>query len=308
MADTLTWAAEAGDVGAALAALDRLRNHTENTATWTAIASLVVVAHEPDDAEQIWALIHELPAQPGRSVVIVPARDGDDALLAQVRLHISSEDARTVWSEDVCLHLGTEAMGHLPSVVEPLLFSDLPVVLWYWDAIPEVDAPELAIADLIVYESASEPNALRQATAISRRYDVVDLAWIRLGTARRLLAAAFDHPHWTAVLSQSPTIEVSGAPPDAALLDGWLRSRLNRETSTVEGAHLRVSLGAGSNAVDLEATDGEITVTASRAHGEPLTLKGSEPNRPELLSHALASMTPDPLYAEALAALGTHPS
>jgi glucose-6-phosphate dehydrogenase assembly protein OpcA len=129
-----------------------------------------------------------------------------------------------------------------------------------------------------------------------------DLAWARTTPWRSLLASAMD------AVAAGPTSAVIGCEsgnPSAALLGGWLRSRLDAET--------RVEDSDGPGITQAEMTiGGDYRVAVSRPDGRLATLsRGDEPDRKlplprrelgDLLAEELRRMDPDYVYAEALAA------
>src|SRR5439155_549401 len=58
---------------------------------------------------------------------------------------------------------------------------------------------------------------------------LADLGWVRTNPWREAIAALFDGPRQRKALDHLVGLEVTGLPNQAALLAGWLRSRLDRQ-------------------------------------------------------------------------------
>jgi len=132
-------------------------------------------------------------------------------------------------------------MDRLPSLVRPLLVSDLPVYLWWREPL---DCESLLLnslakaADRIIVDSATlgDQNFKTLESLIQKTSPwaaVSDLSWAALTPWRMLLAGFFDLPELHPYLRQISRVEFSciGAgsphlPTQAALLAAWLSSTL----------------------------------------------------------------------------------
>jgi glucose-6-phosphate dehydrogenase assembly protein OpcA len=84
--------------------------------------------------------------------------------------------------ETIVIDLGPDHVPHLDSIVDPLVVTDLPTVVWaphgHWDA---VDALR-GLSQCVLLDSVEEPEvsvALRRAASLLEDRDVIDLAWLR---------------------------------------------------------------------------------------------------------------------------------
>ncbi len=222
---------------------------------------------------------------PSRTILLVPEPGRTTGVEADATvLDFELPGGREVLSEIVELRLRGEAAAHPASVVLPLLISDLPAFC-RWRGRPEWASDALAelvgVCDRLVVDSAEWRAAPRHYAALAELYPrigVSDLAWRRSLPWRAVVAS-----HWPAV-RRLEKLTVAGPQADAALLAGWLRSRLRREIALTRRAADRIT------AVRL---DGE-------AVEEPL---GKPPAPSDLLSAELDTLSRDPVYeAAALAA------
>jgi glucose-6-phosphate dehydrogenase assembly protein OpcA len=174
--------------------------------------------------------------------------------------------------------------AHAPaSVVQPLLVPDLPAFLRWRGSLP-YGATELEqlldVADRLVVNGREWDDAARDYASLAGLFDrivVSDIAWARTRPWRAAIAAL-----WPAVASVEE-LRVRGPEADALLLDGWLRSRLDRDVRLVH-----------EPADELEAVE---------VDGAPVVPE--RPGRPtpsDLLSDQLEIYVRDPVYEEAVEA------
>jgi glucose-6-phosphate dehydrogenase assembly protein OpcA len=185
---------------------------------------------------------------------------------------ISYEEPRDgrigVMHEKVEIELGTEHLSRLGTIVDPLLVSECPSVLWcphgHDDAIQSLR--ELIDVMMLDSDEETEPSAaFAQAEEMLESVYVVDLAWLRTTPWRERLAASFDPPQRLAALERITGIAIRHGPSSVAsalLLGGWLASRLGWEVGHLgsrNGAGLsgaaRVGGGEREIAIELEAAD-----------------------------------------------------
>jgi glucose-6-phosphate dehydrogenase assembly protein OpcA len=136
--------------------------------------------------------------------------------------------------ERVELDLGPEHLRRLDTIIDPILVSELPTMLWSPQGHDEAVQSLLSLTDVILIDSDEDPSkrALRQAAALRRSAYVVDLAWMRTIPWRERLASSFDLPARRAALSTLTELCVrhhARSLASAALLVGWLASRLEWE-------------------------------------------------------------------------------
>jgi glucose-6-phosphate dehydrogenase assembly protein OpcA len=135
--------------------------------------------------------------------------------------------------EVVIVDVGERHLPFLESIVDPLVVTDLPTVVWapvdHRDAIPSL----LGVAQAVLLDSSDEPGlraALRRADDLRHRGHVVDLAWVRSTPWRERVAAAFDPPDLRPGLRAIRAVTVRHERTSLTaglLLAGWLGSRLD---------------------------------------------------------------------------------
>ena len=141
--------------------------------------------------------------------------------------------------ETVIVDVGDQHVAALDTIVDPLLVTDLPTLLWSPHGHPEAIDTLLPLAQAVLLDSVDDPDlkdALDRAQALARKAYVVDLAWLRSTPWRERVAASFDPDHLRPDLEAISSVTVRHHPLSAAaglLLIGWLASRLGWEPSTL---------------------------------------------------------------------------
>jgi glucose-6-phosphate dehydrogenase assembly protein OpcA len=137
-----------------------------------------------------------------------------------------------VLRETVVVEVGGRHVAHLDTVVDPLVVTDLPTVVWAPHGHGEAVRALLGLAQVVLLDSVDEPDlrdALRRAREPLQRAYVVDLAWLRSTPWRERVAATFDPPDLRPDLGAISAVAVRHHPESAVaglLLVGWLASRL----------------------------------------------------------------------------------
>jgi glucose-6-phosphate dehydrogenase assembly protein OpcA len=137
-----------------------------------------------------------------------------------------------VLRETVLVTCGPGHLEHLETLVDPLVVTDLPTMVWsphgHHDAIDALRT----MAQIVLLDSVSEPDvdeALKRSMDLSSQLYVVDLAWLRSTPWRARIAATFDPKAVRGDLKLISRVGVRHHPDSAAsalLLVGWLASRL----------------------------------------------------------------------------------
>lgn len=268
--------------------------------------SLVVVVDEKRVQEAESAATMAAAAHPCRLLIVVRRSvDTDIRLDAEVQV-----GGRLGPTEAIVMRMYGRLTLHAESVVLPLLAPDAPIVTWWHGAPPdEIATDALGVqANRRITDCAQAPDPL--AALHQRANDFApgdtDLAWTRTTPWRALLASALD------AVDATPHEAVIGAEqgnPSAALLCGWLASRLGIHAS------VEASSGPGITHAEIRAkteAGADYNVTISRPDGRLATLaRGDEDDRQlplprrevgDLLAEELRRMDPDYVYAEALSA------
>jgi glucose-6-phosphate dehydrogenase assembly protein OpcA len=268
----------------------------------TGLALTLVVVTEEEYAEEAQAAATTAAsAHPCRLLVVVRRRvDADDRLDAEVQV-----GGRLGANEAVMMRMYGRLSLHAESVVLPLLASDAPVVTWWhgstpdrlaWDALGVLAGRRVTDAAF----SGDDPIAALRRRATDYAPGDTDLAWTRATPWRALLASAFDD------MTARPTsaeVQAERANPSAALLAGWLTSRLGIKVKRSDSG------GPGVTAVDvrfegkerlrIDRPDGYLaTLSRTGISDRQLPLKRRDLG--ELLAEELRRLDADEVYAEAL--------
>ena len=266
--------------------------------------TLVVVTEEEFAEAAQRAATTAASAHPCRLLVVVRRRvEADDRLDAEVQV-----GGRLGANEAVMMRMYGRLALHAESVVLPLLASDAPVVTWWHGPTPD----KLAYDALGVLASRRVTDATTEGVdamvALKRRAKDyapgdTDLAWTRTTPWRALLASAFDDMGEEIT---SGEVHSERGNPSAALLAGWLTSRLGVRVKRVDSA------GPGITAVELRFTgrsrlridrpDGYLaTLSRTGISDRQLPLKRRELG--ELLAEELRRLDADQPYADSLSAV-----
>jgi glucose-6-phosphate dehydrogenase assembly protein OpcA len=243
--ERLSWSAPSttpAEIAAALRSLLITCNAEAGACIPARVLNLVCVVDAP-----LSGAISERLLQAGRyhaSRTILCAVERDRTAIGAVAtlgtaLHRSRGDFALL-RETVTLELGERHVPHLDTIVDPLVVSDLPTVVWCAHGRDSAIRVLLPLAQVVLQDSSerAEPRAaLADACALLRRAYVVDLAWLRSTPWRERIAAAFDLPHRRAELGAIRAVEIRHHPGSAVagmLLLGWLASRLRWQLAPLE--------------------------------------------------------------------------
>lgn len=290
MATSLTWSAADVKLGGVERALARLRAETASDSPSMRTSVMTHLAWVPErwveparDALEGMAERH-----PSRTILLLPEPDASasriDAAVSVERYPIPGAD-RGVVTEVIELRLLGRRAKAPASIVEPLLISDLPVFL-RWRGEPSWGSQELDqlldVVDRLIVDSTEWddlPHAYSHLVRLFDRTAVSDIAWDRTSRWRALLASL-----WPGIADVG-TVRVRGTFPQALLIVGWLRARLDRSDIDVE--HVAADRLEG---IDLD--------------GEPAPFPPGDPPQPsDVLSDELDRFARDPVYEAAVRAV-----
>jgi glucose-6-phosphate dehydrogenase assembly protein OpcA len=203
----------------------------------------------------------------------------------------SREGGIGVMHEQVQIDMGPEHLSGLKTIVDPVLVSELPTVVWSPHGHEEAVDALRGLIDVMLLDSDDFPDADAALARAQRELGgayVVDLAWLRTTPWRERLAASFDPPRRRLALSTLRAFTVrhhAATRASALLLAGWLSSRLGWDTTplqSVNGAGLRGhahTAGVPDVEIDLEPFDQEVPglagVTVAWGEGCKLSLDRS---------------------------------
>jgi glucose-6-phosphate dehydrogenase assembly protein OpcA len=150
---------------------------------------------------------------------------------------LSGPDAKkegeiTIGSETVIVDCGPDHVPRLDALVDALVVTDLPTVVWSPHRHPEAIDAVLPLVQVVLIDSIEEPSlseAVTRANRLAEDAYVVDLAWLRSTPWRERIAATFDPPLWRGELGRLAKVTVRHHPDSAMaglLLFGWLCARL----------------------------------------------------------------------------------
>jgi len=219
---------------------------------------------------------------PSRTIVLVPEPEREDGLEAQVDVEIfPSGEGRQICAETIRIRLCGPRAAAPASVVQPLLLPDLPVFL-RWRGVPSFGSDSfeslVGVVDRLIVDSTEWPElpgSYAQLSGVFERVVVSDIAWARTSRWRRQLASLWPE------IGNVEGIRVTGTAAQAALLAGWLRSRLGRSVR-----------------LEHQAADHLETVEID---GEPAPFPPGDPPPPsDLLSEQLDRFERDRVYEEAV--------
>jgi glucose-6-phosphate dehydrogenase assembly protein OpcA len=145
--------------------------------------------------------------------------------------------------ERIVLDLGPKHVEKLDTIVDPLVVTDIPTLLWSPHGHPEAVDALLVLSQVVLIDSVGEPDpagALNRARELAEEAYVVDLAWLRSTPWRERVAATFDPPQWRTELGRIDKVAVrhrwdSGAA--GVLFCAWLSSRLGWEPGGLVSAN-----------------------------------------------------------------------
>jgi glucose-6-phosphate dehydrogenase assembly protein OpcA len=163
---------------------------------------------------------------------VEPHRDRIDATAEITSEAPAGPTEFSLLKELVTLEVGDQHLSRLEPILDPLVVTDLPTVLWSPSNIQEGVRALLPLSQVVLLDSMDESElaaGLRHACEILESAYVVDLAWLRSTPWRERVAATFDPPNLRPDLYAISAVNVRHHPESVVaglLLIGWLGSRL----------------------------------------------------------------------------------
>jgi glucose-6-phosphate dehydrogenase assembly protein OpcA len=318
MADAVvldTWVGRDVKLSDVLEAMVDLRQSSAREVYRTRVMTLIIVAQTDDEEYRSTQAMHALGIRhPARVLVIRPDYGRTtSAIDARVTLYGGDTGSHPVSFGEIALTVKGAGCAHLDSIIEPFTLPDLPIVVWYPGALPELSHCLLDEADTVLVDTkeSGDIDALAELVALERAAVAVDLSWVRLTPWRALLAALFDGPTYRPFASGVTSVEVAGKPGPRHLLGGWLSSRLGLAPSAIrltDARHVGVWMSATYQ-------DQQASFSAVRSDGERIVRAGAHidggPSHEELLplpddsltwslAYALTHLRRDPIWEQAL--------
>jgi len=289
------WSAQATNPDAIEAALRDLlrRRHAESEHLAPARVLNLVVILDRDWKGEISNRLERVGRYHASRTVVCVVETGRTTLDASAT--VTYEDPGPaklgVMRELVEIELGPGHLDALQTIVDPVLASEMPTVVWSPHGYDDAVRGLLPLIDVLLLDSddpADPAEAFARATGLCSDVYVVDLAWLRTTPWRERLAASFDLRSRLGYLSRVGELEVrhqETSTASALLLAGWLASRLDWERTPVDqraDGDLAGAVGrdGGSVTVRLQAepqhAPGLGGVTVSCVDGPELSLQRGE--------------------------------
>ncbi|GGL95367.1 MULTISPECIES: glucose-6-phosphate dehydrogenase assembly protein OpcA [Micromonospora] len=265
--------------------------------------TLIVVTDEKRVRDAEAAATVAAAAHPCRLLVVVRAdvERNRDRLDAEIVV-----GGRLGPCEAVVMRMYGRLALHAESVVMPLLVPDVPVVTWWHGEPPTEIATDFlgVVADRRITDTAQAPDPLAALRLRAEDYAPgdTDLAWTRITPWRTLVAGAFDT---TQAQVTEATIVAPPKDPTAALMSGWLSSRLGitpRWEATEEFPRMRQVQLRCANGDELTLTRDDSRATFRRTGQQDRTLPLVRRPLGDELAEELRRLDADQVYAEALGA------
>jgi len=266
------WSAEGTTpdaIGTALREMLRSRHASNRALAPARVLNLVVVVDRAwkDEIANRLAGVGRYHASRTILCAVEEGRSALDALA--VMSYDEPRNGLGVMHESVEIDIGPDQIARLDTIVDPVVVSELPTMVWCPHGHTEALRALGGIVDVILLDSDDETDctwAMAWAGKLLESAYVVDLAWLRSTPWRERLAASFDMPGRLAALGELDAVTVRhrvGSRASAMLLVGWLASRLHWDVtslSSMNGAGLRGAATAAGGEVEvrLESSDQDV--------------------------------------------------
>jgi glucose-6-phosphate dehydrogenase assembly protein OpcA len=278
--------------------------------------TLIVVVDEAHVREAEAAVTIASAAHPCRMVVVVRSDVERDRNRLDAEIVVGG---RLGPGEAVVTRMYGRLALHAESVVMPLLVPDVPVVTWWHGAPPAEIANDFlgVVADRRITDTAQADDPVEALRQRARDYAPgdTDLAWTRITPWRTLVAGAFDTTEGNRVTSA--TVVAPHTDPTAALMIGWLKSRLGLNPQwqhTSDFPRMRSVTLRCANGDELALSREDSLATFRRTGQADRNLPLVRRPLGDELAEELRRLDPDQIYADALGAaagisgLDTRPS
>lgn len=268
-----------------LASLWRQASSDDRAVTRACSWNLLVHVAEGEEVDSARALVDKvvLPV-PSRAIVMVP-RPKDTG--KEVEAYVSANcqvapggKGKLLCSEEITLLTRGGGSGggggerFVPSLVRALLVPDVPTAL-YWIGAPPADPrtiPYFECVDRLIFDSASlsGPTAAIEhvyAELSHRRgstLSLVDLAWLRAGFLRSMLATMFDPPTGTGPLERVTELRVTSATngnTTARIFAAWFANRLGWSAGRIRDGGAKARTAGGKDVSIVIGSDARATPT-----------------------------------------------
>ncbi|WBB80134.1 glucose-6-phosphate dehydrogenase assembly protein OpcA [Micromonospora sp. WMMD882] len=265
--------------------------------------TLIVVVDERRVREAEAAATIAAAAHPCRLLVVVRSDIERDRSRLDAEIVVGG---RLGPCEAVVMRMYGRLALHAESVVMPLLVPDVPVVTWWHGEPPAEIATDFlgVVADRRITDSARAADPIEALRHRAEDYAPgdTDLAWSRITPWRTLVAGAFDT---TAAKVTEATVVAPRKDPTAALMCGWLGSRLGitpRWEPADDQPRMREVQLRCANGDELALTRDDSMATFRRTGQTDRALPLVRRPLGDELAEELRRLDADQVYAEALGA------
>lgn len=199
--------------------------------------NLLVHVSDTVDQEVVTKLIDDVViAVPSRAIVLVPSATTNGKEIeafVSANCQVAPGGGKLLCSEEITIQSYAGGDKHVPALVRALLVPDVPTAL-FWGGVPPKDPRLVAYfpsVDRLVFDSSRGPDDADYAAyaTLSREKVLVDLAWLRTGFLRSMLASLFDPPTGAEPLGRVGKLRIVAAGSGlggARLYAAWLATRL----------------------------------------------------------------------------------
>jgi glucose-6-phosphate dehydrogenase assembly protein OpcA len=238
------WSAEdttPGEIEEALRNLLQEQHAREDAHAPARVLNLVVVLDREWRGE-IMNRLEQVGRYHASRTILCTVEHGRQTIDASVVMTVAGESKPgelMMTRERVILDLGERHLAKLDTIVDPLVVTDLPTLVWAPHGHPEAVDALLHLSQVVLIDSVNEPDpvsALARAKELAQEAYVVDLAWLRTTPWRERVAATFDPPRWRDELFRIESVTIRHRPDSGVagvLFFGWLASRLGWGSGTL---------------------------------------------------------------------------
>jgi glucose-6-phosphate dehydrogenase assembly protein OpcA len=246
--------------------------HAQNEALIPARVLNLVVVVDRDWKGEIANRLAKVGRYHASRTVLCAVESGRTKLDAWAAVSYDSpDDSQGVMHEQVVIDLGDQHVRHLDTIIDPVIVSELPTMLWAPHGHPEALNTLRRMVDVVLLDSDDGAgDGFSQAAEMLESAYVVDLAWLRTTPWRERLASSFDPAYRREMLRSIERVEIrhrETTNTSALLLAGWLSSRLGWKPEPLREAGratLEGTVRAHKHEVELRLTPGEQNVPGLR--------------------------------------------
>ena len=224
------------------------------------LTNLVVFLPGPAERDYVAPILNEVfRSHPNRTLLLVvddesfsgenrENRKGEESGKSRLQAFIKTlcsvqvRNSAPVCCEQITLRARPSDLQYFSGAVAPLLVPDIPFVLWWHEDYGHSLLLRLgSLADRIIVDSRKAChgcNSLQEIHKLKTREEireVIDLGWRGLAPLRNVVAGLFDENAILSLIKDIRYLEIKVVPSNdrvtlfgqAALLSGWIASRLN---------------------------------------------------------------------------------